>query len=205
MDVVDLAEPDLDAEEQPPARGVVLDAGRGPLVFALVHGEPLVACAAWALGEAGVDLVDLGLGAEVLADLDEPVVLHDALCPLTPPPFLAACLREAQAQGVAVLGVRPVSDTVKQLDADAAGVVTLGETLDRDALLAVASPLALPAPVVAALAERGVALDGAADLATLARTIRDLGLPVRLAWAPPQGRRVHGEDDLRLLEALDPR
>ena len=34
------------------------------LPFALVHGEPLVACAAWALGEAGVFLVDLGTGWE---------------------------------------------------------------------------------------------------------------------------------------------
>ena len=41
-----------------PALGAVLDDDRGSLPFALIHGEALVACAAWALGEAGVTAVD---------------------------------------------------------------------------------------------------------------------------------------------------
>ena len=40
--------------------GAVVETDRGSLPFALVHGEPLVACAVWALGEAGVFVVDLG-------------------------------------------------------------------------------------------------------------------------------------------------
>lgn len=199
---VDLPAPD-DGEERPAALGIVLEAGRGSLPFALVHGEPLVACAAWALGEAGVDLVDLGVGTEALAAAGEPVVLHDALCPLLPPAFVVACLLEAERAEVAVLGVRPVSDTVKRLE-DADGVALLGETLDRDALLSLASPLVLPARAVAALAEQGVRLDDGVDLGAVARAVAEVA-EVRLALAPPVGRRVHDVEDLRLLEALDPR
>lgn len=201
---VDLPPPD-DGEERPAALGLVLEAGRGSLPFALVHGEPLVACAAWALGEAGVDLVDLGVGVGALAATGDPVVLHDALCPLTPPAFVVACLLEAVRDDVAVLGVRPVSDTVKRLE-DADGVALLAETLDRDALLALASPLVLPARHVAELERRGVRLDDGVDLGAVARLLAGSGPgEVRLALAPPVGRRVHDVEDLRLLEALDPR
>ena len=47
---------------------------------------------------------------------------------------------------VVVAGVRPVTDTVKAVDT---GV--LGETVDRAGLLAVTSPVVLPASVVTAL------------------------------------------------------
>ena len=45
-------------DDVPRGLGLVLDDGRGSLPFALIHGEALVACAAWAVGEARVDLVD---------------------------------------------------------------------------------------------------------------------------------------------------
>ena len=44
----------LDDPDDAVALGVVVDEGRGSLPFALIHGEALVACAAWAMGEAGV-------------------------------------------------------------------------------------------------------------------------------------------------------
>ena len=44
----------------------MVESDRGSLPFALVHGEPLVAAAAWAMGEAGVTLVDLGTGWEAV-------------------------------------------------------------------------------------------------------------------------------------------
>ena len=48
-----------DLDEGPVALGVVVERDRGSLPFALLHGEPLVACAAWAMGEARVHLLDL--------------------------------------------------------------------------------------------------------------------------------------------------
>ena len=118
-----------------------METHRGSLPFALVHGEPLVAAAAWAMGEAGVFLVDLGTGWEAVVDAGTPFVLHDALCPLTPPTFLAACVERAAGSATVTVGVRPVTDTVKELHDG-----QVGATHDRADLLQVVSPVVLPRP-----------------------------------------------------------
>jgi 2-C-methyl-D-erythritol 4-phosphate cytidylyltransferase len=169
----------------------VVETDRGSLPFALVHGEPLVAAAAWALGEAGVTLVDIGTGWDDLAAAEAPFVLHDALCPLTPPGFLAECVAHAAGSASVTVGVRPVTDTVKRLDDD-----RVGDTVDRTELVQVVSPIVLPAAVVAAL-EGLPTSDFAALVAQLA-----LRFPVETLEAPAEARRVADEADLRVLEAL---
>ena len=178
-------------DEATPALGAVVETGRGSLPFALIHGEALVACASWALGEAGVTSVDLGTEWAGLVDSGEPFVLHDPLCPMTPAAFIAGCVARAVETGRIVVGVRPVTDTVKSVDGGA-----VGETVDRDGLRAVVSPIVLPADVVAAL-------DGVptADFSMLVEWLRGAH-PVELVDAPPEARRVATEQDLRLLEAL---
>jgi 2-C-methyl-D-erythritol 4-phosphate cytidylyltransferase len=172
----------------------VVEADRGSLPFALVHGEPLVAAAAWALGEAGVTLADIGTDWDDLVAAEVPVVLHDALCPLTPPGFVAECLAHAAASAAVTVGVRPVTDTVKQLDG-----ARVGDTVDRTELVQVVSPVVLPAAVVGALA--GVpTTDFAALVAELATRF-----PVETLQAPAEARRVADEADLRVLEALTAR
>lgn len=173
------------------ALGTVLDADRGSLPYALIHGESLVAAAAWALGEAGVTAVDLGTAWAGLVDAAEPFVLHDPLCPMTPPAFIAECLARAVDRSCVVVGVRPVTDTVKVV---ADGVV--GETVDRTALVTVTSPVVLPATVVAALP--GLP---STDFAALVDDLRRR-YPVELVQAPPEARRVGSVDDVRVLEAL---
>ncbi|WP_237448038.1 2-C-methyl-D-erythritol 4-phosphate cytidylyltransferase [Nocardioides flavescens] len=175
--------------------GAVLETGRGSLPFALVHGEPLVACAAWALGAAGVEAVDLGTPWEALVEDGRCLVLHDALCPLTPPAFVVECVEQAEAHGAVVVGVRPVTDTVKALVATPAGD-DLGETVDRTSLRQVVSPVVLPPVVVASL-------DGlpTTDLPRLATELAQR-FPVAVREAPAEARRVAGLDDVRLLEAL---
>lgn len=171
--------------------GLVLEQDRGALPFALVHGEPLVACAAWGLGEAGVTLVDIGTPWSSLVVADEPVVLHDALCPLTPPAFIAGCVARAAETDEVVVGVRPVTDTVKRVED---GFV--GATLDREGLLQVLSPVVLPPAVVAGL--EGLPTS---DLAALVSLLAGR-VAVHLVEAPPAARRVADQGDLRLLEAL---
>lgn len=173
------------------ALGTVIEQDRGSLPFVLIHGEALVACAGWALAESGVTPVDIGTAWAGLVDAGEPVVLHDALCPLTPPGFIAACLAEAVEHDAVVVGVRPVTDTVKHVEG---GVV--GATVDRDGLLAVASPVVLPAAVVAQL-DALPSTDFPALVAALAERFA-----VRTPEAPPEGRRVASESDVRALEAL---
>lgn len=171
--------------------GTVLEQDRGHLPFALIHGEALVAAAAWALGEAGVTPVDTGTTWAALVESGEPFVLHDPLCPMTPPGFIATCVEQAVGRDCVVVGVRPVTDTVKVVDG---GLV--GETLDRDGLVTVASPVVLPPRVVAAL-------DGlpATDFVALVAELRRHH-PVELLEAPPSARRVGSEEDVRVLEAL---
>ena len=114
-----------------PALGSVVDEDRGSLPFALIHGEALVACA---VVGAGRGRRDAGRPRHVRGPASprpgEPFVLHDPLCPMTPPAFIAACVARAVERDRVVVGVRPVTDTVKRV---ADGVV--GETVDRAGLV----------------------------------------------------------------------
>jgi 2-C-methyl-D-erythritol 4-phosphate cytidylyltransferase len=174
--------------------GRVLDEGRGSLPFALVHGEALVAAATWGLSAAGVLPMDARTSVEGVLDSELPLVLHDALCPMTPPEFIESCVRRAVEAGVVVVGVRPVTDTVKELHDG-----HVGATLDREALARVASPVVLPAAVVAEVAD--LLEDVALDLVELVTALRGW-MAVELAEAPAEAMRVNGGEDLRVLEAL---
>ena len=90
-----------------------------------------------------------------------------------------------------VVGVRPVTDTVKALDGE-----YVGETVDRAALVQVVSPVVLP-PAAAAGLSGPLALDFAGLVARLAERFR-----VETIEAPAEARRVGDEADLRVLEAL---
>lgn len=172
--------------------GVVPVEGRGSLPFALLHGESLVAVASWALGEAEVELLDFDASWESVRERGAMLVLHDPLCPATPVPFLRAAVAVAGDRHAVVVGVRPVTDTVKEVDGD-----VVGATVDREDLVSVASPVVLPAGVVAEL-------DGwppLADLAALVATFRQR-FPVTFLDAPASARRILDESDLRMLEAL---
>jgi 2-C-methyl-D-erythritol 4-phosphate cytidylyltransferase len=184
-----------DEDEQRPAGGWVPVEGRGSRPYLLLHGESLVAVASWALGDAGVELIDFTAGWADVRERGTALVVHDPLCPGTPAAFLAEAVATAVAQDVVVVGVRPVTDTVKASDGE-----TLGATVDRAGLLAVSSPVVLPASVVEALPAPppAAAFDDLADLVAWLRESHE----VRFVEAPPAGRRVLDESDLRLVEAL---
>ncbi len=178
----------------------------GSLPFALLHGEALVACAAWGLGEAGVTLLDDSVEWSGLMTDDEDdealfLVVHDALCPAVPSAFIASCLETSADTGVVVAGTRPVTDTVKQLRHDETGTY-VGDTVEREDLAQATSPVVLPPAAVVIAAELWPG--GPADLPTdpdeiVARLAERIG--VHLAAAPPEGRRVASVDEVRLLEA----
>jgi 2-C-methyl-D-erythritol 4-phosphate cytidylyltransferase len=165
--------------------------GRGSLPFALVHGESLVAAASWALGEAGVVLFDASVTFDQVRRSGRALVLHDPLCPLTPVDFLVEAVARSEDSDAVVVGFRPVTDTVKHAVDD-----RLGETVDRSTLRSVASPVVVPAAVLATL-DRLDASDFPGLVAALAAKAE-----IRWLEAPPLGRRVRDEDDLADLEAL---
>ncbi|MBM0126016.1 2-C-methyl-D-erythritol 4-phosphate cytidylyltransferase [Pimelobacter simplex] len=189
-----------------PVAGIVVEEGRGALPFHLVHGESLVASAAWAAGEAGIDLLDQTVPWETVVEREVPLLLHDPLCPMTPPDFLRRCAERAAVEDRVVVGVRPVTDTVKEVHPVAGGDV-VGATVDRDALVAVCSPVVLPAAVVADLLGAGGPLP-TSDFVQLVTLLRQRygAERVLLVEAPPEARRVASAADLPVLEALtDPR
>lgn len=186
----------IEEYDVPPALGTVVESERGSLPFALIHGEALVAAAVWALGEAGVTPVDFTTSWSAVVEADEPFVLHDALCPMTPAEFIARCVVTAVERDAVVVGVRPVTDTVKHLAEDADGQAVVGATVDRSGLLSVASPIVLPAAVVASLDALPTT-----DFAALAGQLA-ARFPVVTLEAPAGARRVTSPDDVRLLEAL---
>jgi 2-C-methyl-D-erythritol 4-phosphate cytidylyltransferase len=182
-------------EDGPEALGVVVEVDRGSLPFALLHGEPLVACAAWAMGEAGVQLVDATTPWEDVVEAGLPLVWHDALCPMTPPEFLADCVRRAVTDEVVVAGVQPVTDTVKEVVTTPDGP-EVGRTHDRDELRRVASPLVVPASVVARLDDWPPT-----DFRVALTRLRSIAR-VELLEAPATARRVSTPADVARLEAL---
>jgi 2-C-methyl-D-erythritol 4-phosphate cytidylyltransferase len=175
---------------EPPLGWVPVD-GRGSLPFALVHGESLVASASWALGEAGVQLFDASVDFRTVRESGRDLVLHDPLCPLTPVEFVEEAVALCASSRRVVVGFRPVTDTVKRHDGDA-----LGATVDRTALRSIASPVVIPAGVLASLD----ALD-ATDLAALVATLATLS-PIEWLAAPALAARITGREDLVVLEAL---
>jgi len=167
------------------------------LPFALLHGEALVACAAWGLEGAGVVALDPRAS---VADVEpgSAVVLHDVLCPMTPPAFIAGCVARSVEEDAVVVGVRPVTDTVKLLlgeDAD-----TVGETVDRDSLVRVASPLVIPPGLVGRVLD--VVDDPAVDFVGAVATLRSRAPRLLLEEAPAAAARIGSADDVRVLEAL---
>ncbi|TNM36560.1 hypothetical protein FHP29_20745 [Nocardioides albidus] len=189
-----------------PVSGIVVEEDRGALPFHLIHGESLVAAAAWAAGEAGVDLLDQTVPWDVVVERAEPLLLHDPLCPMTPPDFLRRCAERAAVEDRIVVGVRPVTDTVKEVH-PVEGGEAVGATVDRDALVAVCSPVVLPASVVADLFDAGGSLPST-DFTALVTGLRDRygDERVLLVEAPPQARRVSSDADVAVLAALtDPR
>jgi len=182
------------SEYDGPALGMVVDQGRGSLPYSLIHGESLIACAAWGLGDSGVTPIDFSTEWAGVVDSGEPFVLHDALCPLAPASFISQCLAVAVESDTVVIGFRPVTDTVKQV---ADGIV--GGTVDRTTLRAIASPIVLPARVVAEL-------DAVPsyDFVELASAL-DARFPVTWVEAPSEARRVSTADELLVLEALTAR
>ena len=174
------------------ALGFVPTDGRGSLPFILLRNEPLVSVASWATGKAEVELLDFNVAWVDVAARGLPLLLHDPLCPLTPPHFLRELIEQAEASGTVTVGVHEVTDTVKEIGA--AG--TVGDTVDRDRLWQVASPVVLPSHVVAAL-EAWPVLD---DLAVFVESLRERHA-VTFVTAPPEARRVGSAEDLELLAA----
>lgn len=178
-------------------------AGQDMVVSAPRSARRSVLAALAAHDLAGTEVVEAGdlLGDVLAAVLAPPpaagVLVHDPRCPLTP----ASCLREVMAVAArnpdaVVVASRPVTDTVKVM---VDGLVQAN--VERDRLRLVASPLVLPAALLARLAATGE-LQACADIDHLLALVRAAG--GRLLWvaAPSTARRVSDAAAVGVLECL---
>ncbi len=173
------------------ALGVLAEAG--PLGHLLLHGEPLAAHALRRLRDARVEVLAADTPWASVVARDLPLVVHDPACPMTPAPFISVMVDQARLADRVLVAVRPVTDTVKTVDSG-----RVGETVDRDSLLMVTSPIVLPASVVAAVDD----LPDLSDSAALVGRLRIEHL-VDFVPAPTLGRRVEDESAVLLLEAFE--
>ena len=174
-----------------PQSGIVPTVGRGDLALALLDGVSLVSLATSALAQAGAPSLEADVRSAAVRDSGLAVVLHDPLCPLAPASFIRDAIAAA-ADGAVVVGVRPVTDTLKKVTGSVAG-----DTVDRDALWTVTSPVALPWVAVSAIADE----PDLTDFAALVTALRER-YGVVFVEAPASGRRVDDASALLLLQAF---
>jgi 2-C-methyl-D-erythritol 4-phosphate cytidylyltransferase len=132
---------------------------------------------------------------------EDPVIVHDAARPLTPPSLFSAVLAELDRTGAdAVLAAAPVTDTIKEVCADRAEL-TVARTLDRSRLWAVQTPQVFRRRALAdALAQASEAvLANATDDAWL---IERAGGTVTILPVLEDNLKITTAADLRLAEAL---
>lgn len=200
--------PAPDTARPPGWLGLVVQVGRDSDRLRL-QGRPLVAHAVEALTTvAGVDVRVLGQGTGGAGGLAASapwrhlaragLLLHDAHCPLLPGSALRESIGLLAAAGpsAVLVGVRPVTDTIKEV-VDGAVV----GTVDRNRLSALASPLVVGADLLDRLAER---LPLAGQLADLTAVLDALDGSARLVphEVPSAGRRLNDADDVVLMECL---
>ena len=179
-------------------------ADHGPRLHLL--GRSLVAHALESVaGLGGLDVVVVGEAPRRTPTLaaDAPwrpragtgLLVLDPMCPLLPPSTVRECLTVLTPDSV-VVGLRPVTDTIKEVRS---GQVV--GTVDRDRLAALASPLVVGAglldPLAAAFPRAGDLADSGALLEFLAARAT-----VTEVQVPSLARRISDVDDIALLECL---
>ena len=121
------------------------------------------------------------------------VVIHDAARPFVTADLVRDCIRVVEAGADGAVAAAPVTDTIKEADAD--GRVT--RTLDRSRLWSIQTPQAFRADVLRRALEGDIA--SATDDASLVEAI---GGDVRIVEAPASNFKITWPEDLARAEAL---
>jgi 2-C-methyl-D-erythritol 4-phosphate cytidylyltransferase len=196
-------------DRSPGLLGLVVEAPSDGAPLRL-QGRPLVAHAADALATVrGLDVRVVGpapRGTRAVARSSSwrPLVsggllLHDARCPLLPGSALREAVQLLSAAGpsAVLVGVRPVTDTIKEV-VDGAVV----GTVDRDTLSALASPVVVGADLLDPLADALPLAGQLADLPAVLGVLDRIGARVVPHEVPSGGRRLSDADDVVLMECL---
>jgi 2-C-methyl-D-erythritol 4-phosphate cytidylyltransferase len=121
------------------------------------------------------------------------VVIHDAARPFVTAELVRECIRVVESGADGAVAAAPVTDTIKEADAD--GRVT--QTLDRSRLWSIQTPQAFRADVLRRALEGDVT--SATDDASL---VESLGGHVRIVEAPASNFKITWPEDLARAESL---
>jgi 2-C-methyl-D-erythritol 4-phosphate cytidylyltransferase len=120
------------------------------------------------------------------------VLVHDAARAFTPVEVIRRVVEAVEAGHPAVIPVLPMTDTVKQVDADG----TVVATPDRETLRVVQTPQGFDAAVLLRAHSSGILATDDAGL------VERLGVPVATVAGHPNAMKVTTPFDLAIAEAL---
>jgi 2-C-methyl-D-erythritol 4-phosphate cytidylyltransferase len=126
------------------------------------------------------------------------LILHDPGCPLLRTDTIVSFLQTLRAAdpGTALVGVRPVTDTIKEvIDGTVVG------TVDRNALAALAAPIAVGPELLDPLSALLPQVGDLADLGNVVRALVTIGTVITVE-VPSSARRVADPQDVTLVECL---
>jgi 2-C-methyl-D-erythritol 4-phosphate cytidylyltransferase len=206
----------------PDVLGVVPLVDRGPIVFARFRGRALFLSAVDALSAAGAEPIMVLVGPGDLsraehelaaypavelvecpaehtrvvdvASASQMAVIHDPLCPLVSAPSLRRILRSWEPATVTLCGL-PLVDSVKAVRE---GFVE--ESLDRDSLRVLSSPVIMPPDLLREVPDLGATLSRPTALTEWL----DGRSAVHVALAPPMSQRAEDISSLAVVELMDP-
>jgi 2-C-methyl-D-erythritol 4-phosphate cytidylyltransferase len=163
------------------------------VVVALPPGMPTEAPDWVSGGAVRSESVRLALATAPYADV---VVVHDAARPLVTEELVRSCIAGLEGGYDAAIAAAPMTDTVKETDAD----LNVLRTLDRSRLWSIQTPQVFRADALRrALDVDDATLAGATDDAALSEAA---GGSVRIVEAPPDNLKVTRPVDLLVAEAL---
>lgn len=143
-------------------------------------------------GATRQDSVRAGLG--LLSASLEVAVIHDAARPLATPFLFDDVARAARQWGAAIVAV-PVTDTIKEVDAD-----QIVRSLPRDSLRAAQTPQAFRLAMLMDVMNRAAAAEAA--FTDEAGVLEWAGVPVRVRPGAGENLKVTLPEDLLLVDAL---
>jgi 2-C-methyl-D-erythritol 4-phosphate cytidylyltransferase len=121
------------------------------------------------------------------------VVVHDAARPFASTDLFSTCIAEIEAGWDAAIAAAPVTDTIKEADADR----RVTRTLERSRLWSIQTPQAFEAGIL------GRALEGDVAAATDdAMLVEAIGGRVRIVESSPRNFKITWPEDLERAEAL---
>lgn len=176
--------------------GVIVSPDMEPLARRLLRGHDVQFI--HGAGERA-DSVWEGLKAVSLIDANPAILIHDAARALTPPGMIARVAGEVLAGSPAVIPVLPVSDTIKQVDADG----TVVGTPDRASLRAVQTPQGFDYDTLVAANEKYFAQPAPDFVATDDASLMEwFGAPVTTVQGDPMAFKITTPIDLVLAQRI---